>query len=74
MLNCSLRAPCTAGHLDPGHQMINHEGEVNRARVMTQDKFKIATKTPGPDVYVFDYSRHPSKPAPDGEPEGVERR
>jgi hypothetical protein len=44
-------------------QMINHDGEVNRARVMPQNKFLIATKTPHADVYVFDYSKHPSKPA-----------
>eukprot|EP00199_Chlamydomonas_sp_CCMP681_P002199 CAMPEP_0119104578 /NCGR_PEP_ID=MMETSP1180-20130426/2764_1 /TAXON_ID=3052 ORGANISM="Chlamydomonas cf sp, Strain CCMP681" /NCGR_SAMPLE_ID=MMETSP1180 /ASSEMBLY_ACC=CAM_ASM_000741 /LENGTH=416 /DNA_ID=CAMNT_0007089385 /DNA_START=52 /DNA_END=1302 /DNA_ORIENTATION=- len=47
-------------------QMINHEGEVNRARVMPQSKFIIATKTISADVYVFDYSKHPSKPTPDG--------
>ncbi|KAJ9529641.1 hypothetical protein QJQ45_014414 [Haematococcus lacustris] len=47
-------------------QTINHDGEVNRARVMPQDKFFIATKTVSADVYVFDYSKHPSKPAPDG--------
>lgn len=42
-------------------QMINHEGEVNRARVMPQEKFVIATKTISADVYVFDYSKHESK-------------
>ena len=47
-------------------QMINHEGEVNRARYMPQDKFFIATKTVSADVYVFDYSKHPSKPTADG--------
>lgn len=47
-------------------QQINHDGEVNRARYMPQDKFIIATKTVSADVYVFDYSKHPSKPASDG--------
>lgn len=47
-------------------QQINHEGEVNRARHMPQDKFIIATKTISADVFVFDYSKHPSKPSPDG--------
>lgn len=47
-------------------QQINHDGEVNRARYMPQDKFIIATKTVSADVYVFDYSKHPSKPHPDG--------
>lgn len=47
-------------------QMINHDGEVNRARYMPQDPFFIATKTVSADVYVFDYSKHPSKPLSDG--------
>ncbi|CAG9460272.1 unnamed protein product [Pedinophyceae sp. YPF-701] len=47
-------------------QQINHDGEVNRARHMPQDKFKIATKTPSSDVLIFDYSKHPSKPEADG--------
>ena len=42
---------------------ITHEGEVNRARHCPQNPFLIATKTPGGDVLVFDYSKHPSKPA-----------
>lgn len=46
--------------------MINHDGEVNRARYMPQSKFLIATKTVSAEVYVFDYSKHPSKPNPDG--------
>ena len=45
-------------------QQINHEGEVNRARYMPQNPFVIATKTVSADVYVFDYSKHPSKPNP----------
>lgn len=43
-------------------QQINHEGEVNRARYMPQNTFIIATKTVSAEVYVFDYSKHPSKP------------
>ena len=47
-------------------QQINHDGEVNRARYMPQNPFLIATKTVGSEVYVFDYSKHPSKPAHEG--------
>jgi histone-binding protein RBBP4 len=47
-------------------QQMNHDGEVNRARHMPQNPFFIATKTISADVYVFDYSKHPSKPTPDG--------
>lgn len=47
-------------------QQINHDGEVNRARYSPQNHFLIATKTVSANVYVFDYSKHPSKPAPDG--------
>ena len=47
-------------------QQINHEGEVNRARHNPFNKFLIATKTVCAEVYVFDYSKHPSKPLPDG--------
>jgi WD40 repeat protein len=45
---------------------INHEGEVNRARYMPQNPSVIATKTPQADVFVFDYTRHPSVPSADG--------
>ena len=45
---------------------INHEGEVNRARFMPQNPCIIATKTPTSDVLVFDYTKHPSKPDPNG--------
>ena len=45
---------------------INHEGEVNRARYMPQNPCVIATKTPSSDVLVFDYTKHPSKPDPNG--------
>ncbi|KAH0934355.1 hypothetical protein HID58_011472, partial [Brassica napus] len=41
---------------------INHEEEVNRARYIPQNPFVIATKTVNAEVYVFDYSKHPSKP------------
>uniref|UniRef100_A0A0D6QYT2 Histone-binding protein RBBP4-like N-terminal domain-containing protein n=1 Tax=Araucaria cunninghamii TaxID=56994 RepID=A0A0D6QYT2_ARACU len=47
-------------------QQINHDGEVNRARYMPQNNFIIATKTVSAEVYVFDYSKHPSKPPQDG--------
>ncbi|KAG1663769.1 hypothetical protein FOA52_011820 [Chlamydomonas sp. UWO 241] len=47
-------------------QQMNHDGEVNRARHMPQNPFLIATKAVSADVYVFDYSKHPSKPAADG--------
>jgi len=45
---------------------MNHEGEVNRARYMPQNCAIIATKTPGNDVLVFDYTKLPSKPPSDG--------
>ena len=48
-------------------QQINHKGEVNRARSCPQNHFLVATKTVSADVYVFDYSKHPSKPNADGQ-------
>jgi histone-binding protein RBBP4 len=33
---------------------------------MPQDKFIVATKTVSAEVYVFDWSKHPSKPSADG--------
>jgi histone-binding protein RBBP4 len=48
-------------------QQINHRGEVNRARACPQNPFLVATKTVSADVYVFDYSKHPSKPPSDGQ-------
>lgn len=33
---------------------------------MPQDRFIIATKTVTADVFVFDYSKHDSRPNPDG--------
>jgi len=47
-------------------QLINHTGEVNRARYMPQNPNLIATKTAGTDVFVFDRTKHPSKPAKNG--------
>ncbi len=44
---------------------INHPTEVHRARYCPNNPFLIATKTAGPDVLVFDYSRHPNRPADD---------
>jgi histone-binding protein RBBP4 len=34
---------------------------------MPQNPFYIATKTVSAEVYVFDYSKHPSKPPQDGQ-------
>jgi histone-binding protein RBBP4 len=45
---------------------INHDGEVNKARHMPQNSTIIATKTVSSEVYVFDYTKHPSKPEPNG--------
>ena len=47
-------------------QKINHEGEVNRARYMPQNPYLIATKSISSELYVFDWSKHPSKPKADG--------
>ncbi|KAI3786678.1 hypothetical protein L1987_40555 [Smallanthus sonchifolius] len=47
-------------------QQIHHDGEVNQARYMPQNPFIIATKTITAEVYVFDYSKHASKPPLDG--------
>jgi len=44
-------------------QWINHEGEVNRARYMPQNPELLATKTISSDVYLFDRTKHPSKPS-----------
>ncbi|CAK9224331.1 unnamed protein product [Sphagnum troendelagicum] len=57
---------CSSGKVQVVQQ-INHEGEVNRARYMPQNPFYIATKTVSAEVYVFDYSKHPSKPPQDGQ-------
>uniref|UniRef100_A0A7E4UX98 Probable histone-binding protein lin-53 n=1 Tax=Panagrellus redivivus TaxID=6233 RepID=A0A7E4UX98_PANRE len=44
---------------------MNHEGEVNRARYMPQSPQLIATKSPSSDVFLFDYTKHPSVPGND---------
>uniref|UniRef100_A0A914Y8E6 Probable histone-binding protein lin-53 n=1 Tax=Panagrolaimus superbus TaxID=310955 RepID=A0A914Y8E6_9BILA len=44
---------------------MNHEGEVNRARYMPQNPQLIATKSPSSDVFLFDYTKHPSVPGTD---------
>ncbi|KAE9552088.1 hypothetical protein FO519_004714 [Halicephalobus sp. NKZ332] len=44
---------------------MNHEGEVNRARYMPQNPNLIATKSPSNDVFIFDYTKHPSVPGND---------
>lgn len=44
-------------------QQINHDGEVNRARYMPQNHCLIATKTVSSEVFVFDYTKHESKPS-----------
>eukprot|EP00897_Mesotaenium_endlicherianum_P007597 jgi/Mesen1/6866/ME000351S05977 len=68
--NGRVRATCHVGKEAEGGvsvvQQITHEGEVNRARYMPQNPFLIATKTVTAEVYVFDYSRHPSRPADGG--------
>jgi len=45
--------------------MINHPGEVNRARCLPQRSSIIATKTSSGDVLIFDYVKHPKKPKDD---------
>lgn len=44
---------------------MNHEGEVNRARYMPQNPHLLATKSPSSEVFIFDYTKHPSVPSPD---------
>uniref|UniRef100_A0A914DZC2 Probable histone-binding protein lin-53 n=1 Tax=Acrobeloides nanus TaxID=290746 RepID=A0A914DZC2_9BILA len=46
---------------------MNHEGEVNRARYMPQNPVIIATKSPSSEVFIFDYTKHPSIPNPDNQ-------
>ena len=45
---------------------INHNGEVNKARYMPQQSNLIATKTITSEVYIFDITKHASKPTNDG--------
>lgn len=47
-------------------QKINHDGEVNRARYMPSNPDIIATRTILGPVYIFDRTKHPSTPSPDG--------
>lgn len=49
-------------------QKIPHEGEVNRARYMPQNPFIIGSKSCVGDVLIFDYTKHPSKPASPTDP------
>ncbi|VDK44972.1 unnamed protein product [Anisakis simplex] len=44
---------------------MNHEGEVNRARYMPQNPVLLATKSPSSEVFIFDYTKHPSVPSAD---------
>ena len=46
-------------------QRIPHEGEVNRARYQPDNPTVLATKTNSGEVHIFDYTKHPSQPAPD---------
>lgn len=43
-------------------QLIPHDGEVNRARYNPLNPTIIATRPPSEDVYIFDYTKHSSKP------------
>lgn len=43
-----------------------HVGDVNKARAMPQNTFKIASFSSINDIFLFDYSKHPSKLNPDG--------
>lgn len=43
-----------------------HLGDVNKARAMPQNTFKIASFSSINDIFLFDYSKHPSKLNPDG--------
>ena len=63
------------GHgMSAGHCRINitqripHQGEVNRARYMPDNPCVIATKTNSGEVHIFDYTKHPSQPAPSAVP------
>ena len=42
---------------------VNHQGEVNKARCMPQSHNIIATKTVSAEIHIFDYFKHPTKPA-----------
>eukprot|EP01124_Arcella_intermedia_P027308 TRINITY_DN5314_c0_g1_i2.p1 TRINITY_DN5314_c0_g1~~TRINITY_DN5314_c0_g1_i2.p1 ORF type:complete len:414 (-),score=82.82 TRINITY_DN5314_c0_g1_i2:63-1304(-) len=47
---------------------IPHPGDVHRARIMHQNKSIIATKTSSPDVLIYNYTSHSSKPQKDAKP------
>ena len=47
---------------------IKHEGEVNRARYMPQNHFIVASRGPSPEIYIWDFSKHPSFPKEDESP------
>ena len=49
-------------------QKIVHQDHVHRARYMPQNPNLIATKSPSPDVHIFDRTKHSSKPARDDVP------
>lgn len=42
--------------------VVNHPGEVNKARHMPQSHNIIATKTVSGEVHIYDYFKHPTKP------------
>jgi WD40 repeat protein len=44
---------------------INHEGEVHRARYMPQNHFIVASRGPAPELYIWDFAKHPSFPTTD---------
>jgi histone-binding protein RBBP4 len=44
---------------------INHQGEVNRARMMPQKRNILATKTVSGEVHIFDYFKHGTTPDTD---------
>ncbi|XP_019173836.1 PREDICTED: WD-40 repeat-containing protein MSI1-like [Ipomoea nil] len=47
-------------------QKINHDGVVKRARYMPQNPRIVATKTGSTEVFIFDCTKHPSKPPQGG--------
>ena len=46
-------------------QRINHDGEVNKARYCPQKPTLIASKSPSPTIFLFDYTKHSSSPSND---------
>lgn len=47
-------------------QIINYDGEVNRALLCLKTSSLLLQKIVSGEIYVFDYSKHPSKPPLDG--------